>query len=217
MNFTFVRAERSQEENQERAFIAAARRQDRTFKQRLVSLRKASELHFARTGRRFDVTQAQVEHTGPLIELDERVKRREARRFAPYTMDRPHEQWKNGRDGSDFNENASSMQHCSLPMIQTRPIELEREMHNLSQNEEWYQETLEHLGTRNTDAQHDSHYVTATELKDELEGRDVVAEDAVNIQLEDLPSSFSNMDDWQDYHELDNQEMQKLLELHFPR
>src|SRR5277367_537445 len=87
MNFTFVRAERSQQENQERAFIAASRRQDRDFKQRLESLQKASELHFARTGKRFELTQHQVEHNGPLMELGDHDRRREFRRYQPYPLD----------------------------------------------------------------------------------------------------------------------------------
>src|SRR5436190_13518091 len=100
MNFIFVRAERSQEENQERAFIAASRRQDRDFKQRLESLQKASELHFARTGKRFDVNQSQVEHNGPLMELgDDERRKRETHRYAPYTLDRPG-RVKNSHDGS---------------------------------------------------------------------------------------------------------------------
>src|SRR5437762_12785371 len=90
MNFIFVRAERSQEENQERAFIAASRRQDRDFNQRLESLQKASELHFSRTGKRFDVNQSQVEHNGPLKELgDDERRKRETQRYAPYTVGRP--------------------------------------------------------------------------------------------------------------------------------
>src|SRR5271170_1799481 len=88
MNFTFVRTERSQEENQERAFIAASRRQDRDFKQRLESLQKASDLHFDRTGKRFEVTQQQVEHNGPLMEQGDYDRRRESRRYQPYTVDR---------------------------------------------------------------------------------------------------------------------------------
>lgn len=90
MDFTFVRSERSQQENQERAYIAASKRQDRDFRQRLESLQKASELHFARTGKRFEVTQAQVEHHGPMVELgDEERKGRESRRHMPYTLERP--------------------------------------------------------------------------------------------------------------------------------
>jgi hypothetical protein len=86
MDFTFIRAQRSQEENQERAFIAASRRQDREFSQRLDSLQKASELHFARTGKKFVVTQSQVTHNGPLIELGEE-NRRKRRRVGPQPVE----------------------------------------------------------------------------------------------------------------------------------
>jgi hypothetical protein len=69
MDFTFIRAQRSQEDNQERAFVAASRRQDRDYHGRLGSLDRASALHFARTGRKLEVAQSQVTDNGPLIEL----------------------------------------------------------------------------------------------------------------------------------------------------
>lgn len=127
MNFTFIRCERSQEENQERAYIAASRRQDRDFKQRLESLQKASDLHFARTGRRFEITQAQVEHTGPLMELgDEDKRRRESQRYAPYTLEHPTSSSRSTRYVSVeslINESINSVEDTP-PMLQlNRPPE----------------------------------------------------------------------------------------------
>jgi hypothetical protein len=83
MELTLIRARRTKEQNQERAYIAAARRRDRPFKQRLESLQNASELHFARTGRRFRLTVDQLWNTGPLEEI-ERGNRRalQEQRFA---------------------------------------------------------------------------------------------------------------------------------------
>jgi hypothetical protein len=69
MDFTFIRPDRSQEDNQERAFVAASRRQDRDYYERLGSLGKASNLHCARTGKVFDAIESQVTHNGPLIEV----------------------------------------------------------------------------------------------------------------------------------------------------
>jgi hypothetical protein len=69
MDFTFIRPDRSQEDNQERAFVAASRRQDRDFDERLGSLDKASNLHCARTGKLLDVTESQVTHNGPVVEV----------------------------------------------------------------------------------------------------------------------------------------------------
>ncbi len=46
--------QRSHEENQERAYIAASRRTDRTIEARLPSAKIASDLHKKRTGRGFN-------------------------------------------------------------------------------------------------------------------------------------------------------------------
>jgi hypothetical protein len=46
MDFKLVRLEKDQEQNSERAYIAASRRKDRSFNQGLESLQKASDLHF---------------------------------------------------------------------------------------------------------------------------------------------------------------------------
>ncbi|KAG5915331.1 hypothetical protein E4U42_008114 [Claviceps africana] len=48
---------RSRDENQERAYIAASRRTDRSIEARLQSARKASELHQKRTGKALRITE----------------------------------------------------------------------------------------------------------------------------------------------------------------
>ncbi|KAM0717411.1 hypothetical protein Q7P37_007263 [Cladosporium fusiforme] len=55
-----VKTERSHEENQERAYIAASRRSDRSLEARIESARRASEIHKRRTGRSLRVTEADV-------------------------------------------------------------------------------------------------------------------------------------------------------------
>jgi hypothetical protein len=49
--------ERTHEENQERAYIAASRRSDRSLEARVESARRASEIHKRRTGRSLKVTE----------------------------------------------------------------------------------------------------------------------------------------------------------------
>ena len=52
--------ERTHEENQERAYIAASRRSDRSLEARVESARRASEIHKRRTGRSLRVTEQDV-------------------------------------------------------------------------------------------------------------------------------------------------------------
>lgn len=52
--------ERTHEENQERAYIAASRRSDRSLEARVESARRASEIHKKRTGRALKVTEQDV-------------------------------------------------------------------------------------------------------------------------------------------------------------
>lgn len=54
---TIVKTERSHEENQERAYIAASRRADRSIEARVQSARQASEIHRKRTGKGFKITE----------------------------------------------------------------------------------------------------------------------------------------------------------------
>ena len=207
MNFTFVRAERSQEENQERAFIAASRRQDRDFKQRLESLQKASELHFARTGKRFEVNQAQVEHNGPLMELgDDEKRRREARQYVPYTQGRRRGIKSDNRD--DFT--------MILPIVE--PELAEPASQGLSQNEIRYQRTVGQFVNRERDIFDPQEQSVALGGADstEIEGSlEEIPEEGVDEGMEDHSTSFFEMENWQNYHELED--VQKFLDVHFPK
>ncbi|KAF1984120.1 hypothetical protein K402DRAFT_406339 [Aulographum hederae CBS 113979] len=55
-----VRTERTHEENQERAYIAASRRSDRSLEARMESARRASDIHKKRTGRALRVNESDV-------------------------------------------------------------------------------------------------------------------------------------------------------------
>lgn len=55
-----VKTERTHEENQERAYIAASRRSDRSIEARVESARRASEIHKKRTGRGLRVREEDV-------------------------------------------------------------------------------------------------------------------------------------------------------------
>ncbi|GAB7361338.1 hypothetical protein MBLNU230_g1394t1 [Neophaeotheca triangularis] len=55
-----VKTERTHEENQERAYIAASRRSDRSLEARVESARRASEIHKRRTGRSLRVREEDV-------------------------------------------------------------------------------------------------------------------------------------------------------------
>jgi len=55
-----LKTERTHEENQERAYIAASRRSDRSLEARVESARRASEIHKKRTGRGLRVTEQDV-------------------------------------------------------------------------------------------------------------------------------------------------------------
>lgn len=57
---TSQQTERTHEENQERAYIAASRRSDRSLEARVESARRASEIHKRRTGRSLRVTEQDV-------------------------------------------------------------------------------------------------------------------------------------------------------------
>ncbi|KAJ6136928.1 hypothetical protein N7497_012180 [Penicillium chrysogenum] len=66
---------RSPEENQERAFIAASRRKDRSLDARVKSANRASSLHKRRrTGKAFHITKEIVEGEGMYEEVDERYQ-----------------------------------------------------------------------------------------------------------------------------------------------
>ncbi|KAI1962055.1 hypothetical protein LOZ58_003136 [Ophidiomyces ophidiicola] len=64
-------------EHQERAYIAASRRTDRSPQARFGSARRASELHFERSGRHLRITMEAVLNEEMYEELDENRERRE--------------------------------------------------------------------------------------------------------------------------------------------
>ncbi|CAI7656887.1 hypothetical protein N7533_002743 [Penicillium manginii] len=70
---------RSREENQERAFIAASRRKDRSLDARLESANRASMLHKKRTGKAFHITKEIVEKEAMYEEIDERYQEKRIR------------------------------------------------------------------------------------------------------------------------------------------
>ncbi|KAK6524615.1 hypothetical protein TWF281_011518 [Arthrobotrys megalospora] len=55
-----LRTERTHEENQERAYIAASHRTDRSLEARMESARRASEIHKQRTGKSYKISEAAV-------------------------------------------------------------------------------------------------------------------------------------------------------------
>ncbi|RHZ55904.1 hypothetical protein CDV55_103806 [Aspergillus turcosus] len=70
---------RSREENQERAFIAASRRKDRSLDARLESANRASMLHKKRTGKALHITKEIVEKEAMYEEVDERYQEKRIR------------------------------------------------------------------------------------------------------------------------------------------
>lgn len=72
---TNPQTERTHEENQERAYIAASRRSDRSIEARVESARRASEIHKKRTGRALKVTEQDVINEDMYEEEDEDLPR----------------------------------------------------------------------------------------------------------------------------------------------
>ncbi|RIA90498.1 hypothetical protein C1645_823270 [Glomus cerebriforme] len=62
--------ERTHEENQERAYIAASHRGDRSMEARIESARKASEIHKKRTGKALRITAEDVRNEEMYQEID---------------------------------------------------------------------------------------------------------------------------------------------------
>lgn len=77
---------RSREENQERAFIAASRRKDRSLDARLESANRASMLHKKRTGKAFHITKEIVEKEAMYEEIDERYQEKRIRMLQAQNM-----------------------------------------------------------------------------------------------------------------------------------
>ncbi|KAF9892739.1 hypothetical protein FE257_001141 [Aspergillus nanangensis] len=85
---------RTREENQERAFIAASRRKDRSLDARLESANRASLLHKQRTGKALLITREIVEKEAMYEEVDDRYREKLNRMIQAQTMqihdDFPH-------------------------------------------------------------------------------------------------------------------------------
>ncbi|KAJ5544054.1 hypothetical protein N7494_005333 [Penicillium frequentans] len=79
MDADIISIPRSREENQERAFIAASRRKDRSLDARLESANSASMLHKKRTGKGFHITKEIVEREAMYEEVDERYAEKRIR------------------------------------------------------------------------------------------------------------------------------------------
>lgn len=69
------KTERSHEENQERAYIAASRRADRSLEARVQSARMASEIHRKRTGRGLKVSEEIVQREEMYEEMEDDLPR----------------------------------------------------------------------------------------------------------------------------------------------
>ncbi|KAL2013989.1 hypothetical protein VTN00DRAFT_1514 [Thermoascus crustaceus] len=77
---------RSREENQERAFVAASRRKDRSLDARLESANRASMLHKKRTGKALNITKEIVEKEAMYEEVDERYQEKRLRMLQAQNM-----------------------------------------------------------------------------------------------------------------------------------
>ncbi|KAJ9213558.1 hypothetical protein DTO166G4_4808 [Paecilomyces variotii] len=77
---------RSREENQERAFVAASRRKDRSLDARLESAHRASMLHKKRTGKALYITREIVEKEAMYEEVDERYQEKRLRMLQAQNM-----------------------------------------------------------------------------------------------------------------------------------
>ncbi|KAL1968918.1 hypothetical protein VTN77DRAFT_1279 [Rasamsonia byssochlamydoides] len=77
---------RTREENQERAFVAASRRKDRSLDARLESANRASALHKKRTGKALNITKEIVEKEAMYEEVDERYQEKRLRMLQAQNM-----------------------------------------------------------------------------------------------------------------------------------
>lgn len=78
--------QRSKEENQERAFVAASRRKDRSLDARLESANRASMLHKKRTGKALHITKEIVEKEAMYEEVDERYQEKRMQLLKDHTI-----------------------------------------------------------------------------------------------------------------------------------
>ncbi|QKX56245.1 uncharacterized protein TRUGW13939_03346 [Talaromyces rugulosus] len=79
--------QRSKEENQERAFVAASRRKDRSLDARLESANRASMLHKKRTGKALHITKEIVEREAMYEEVDERYQEKRMKLLKAHTTE----------------------------------------------------------------------------------------------------------------------------------
>ncbi|KAL1905917.1 hypothetical protein Sste5344_008305 [Sporothrix stenoceras] len=84
---TVRKSERSHEENQERAFIAASRRADRSLEARIQSARMASNIHKQRTGRGFKISEEIVLKEDMYEEEDDDLPRLQRNQNRGYSLD----------------------------------------------------------------------------------------------------------------------------------
>jgi len=77
---------RSREENQERAFVAASRRKDRSLDARLESANRASLLHKKRTGKALNITREIVQNEAMYEEIDERYQEKRLRMLQAHNL-----------------------------------------------------------------------------------------------------------------------------------
>ncbi|KAI6789765.1 hypothetical protein KC361_g8340 [Hortaea werneckii] len=82
--------ERTHEENQERAYIAASRRSDRSLEARVESARRASKIHKRRTGRSLHFTEQDVANEGMYEEGDDDLPMQYRRLTAQLQSQNPH-------------------------------------------------------------------------------------------------------------------------------
>ncbi|OKL59062.1 hypothetical protein UA08_05612 [Talaromyces atroroseus] len=85
LDFEVNPVQRSKEENQERAFVAASRRKDRSLDARLESANRASMLHKKRTGKALHITKEIVEKEAMYEEVDERYQEKRLRLLKAHT------------------------------------------------------------------------------------------------------------------------------------
>ncbi|KAH8819633.1 hypothetical protein F5884DRAFT_20771 [Xylogone sp. PMI_703] len=84
-----LKVERTHEENQERAYIAASRRSDRSLEARVESARRASKIHKRRTGRYLRITEQDVLDEEMYEEEDNKLSL-QYRRLAAHVQTHPN-------------------------------------------------------------------------------------------------------------------------------
>ncbi|PWY76254.1 hypothetical protein BO70DRAFT_318432 [Aspergillus heteromorphus CBS 117.55] len=96
---------RTKEENQERAFIAASRRKDRSLDARVESANRASSLHKQRTGKALLINRDIVEREAMYEEVDDRYQEKINRIMHAQSL----------QMNNDFNRNLMAVLHASRP------------------------------------------------------------------------------------------------------